>query len=603
MYNNENLLKEAISYLEKGFSVIPICGKRPVIQSWREFQSRRPSKEEITQWFFDNNNITGIAVITGEISGIAILDIEKDADWSKLKSIPETPTAISGGGGKHYYFKYPKDRKIASENLRKINIEGDFKADGGYVVLPPSRHESGNQYEWLINLAEKDFAKIPEWLIEKNNQTKSAKAPEEWKRIFQGVSEGERHNNAVSVAGKFLRNFPSYEWEYVVWPALEGWNLKNNPPLSDKELRNIFDGIAKKEKESRTNNESGENQYISVMSLGELLEKSIPEDLFLVDKLIPRKGITVLSGHPGCGKSWTMLSIAEAVASGNALFGQYKTEQGGVLIIDGENGDAELQRRVKLLNSQKDLPVFFAIQQSFKADNDEKVKQILEIAEERDVKLIIIDPFAAIHSLTENNAEDMQKVMEQLQKFTQAEISVLCLHHHRKNIGYKKQDASQSLRGSSAFSARVDSHLAVNLQGKIDNDIKLLITHEKSRRGKQTEPFNILIKQEGEDGKITLIYEKADLPKLKKEEAEEIIIEILKDENMLDIKEISERLKKEIEIGDRYIKSTIKELENKDVIRYEKDGKKKRYFLAKKENNNEDMQSDQFDELGDTVDM
>ena len=49
-------------------------------------------------------------------------------------------------GGEHYFFKYPGAtvRKIKSKN-EMGGIPGiDQKADGGYVVAPPSNHISGD---------------------------------------------------------------------------------------------------------------------------------------------------------------------------------------------------------------------------------------------------------------------------------------------------------------------------------------------------------------------------------------------------------------------------------------------------------------------------
>ena len=63
MPNNE-LKKAAFEYLALGFSVIPLDGKRPLIE-WKIYQERQPTKEEVESWF--KQEINGIGIVTGKI--------------------------------------------------------------------------------------------------------------------------------------------------------------------------------------------------------------------------------------------------------------------------------------------------------------------------------------------------------------------------------------------------------------------------------------------------------------------------------------------------------------------------------------------------------
>lgn len=54
----------------QGISVIPIGpGKRPALKSWREFQKRLPTLDELHEWFAVERDDRGLAVICGEVSG------------------------------------------------------------------------------------------------------------------------------------------------------------------------------------------------------------------------------------------------------------------------------------------------------------------------------------------------------------------------------------------------------------------------------------------------------------------------------------------------------------------------------------------------------
>ena len=69
-------LQYAQYYLSLGFSVIPIKanGKTPALASWKEFQSRRPTEEEIVKWF-SNGAKYNIGIVTGKYRGWLLLTL------------------------------------------------------------------------------------------------------------------------------------------------------------------------------------------------------------------------------------------------------------------------------------------------------------------------------------------------------------------------------------------------------------------------------------------------------------------------------------------------------------------------------------------------
>ena len=59
-----------------GWSIIPIKTKTKLpLVSWKEFQTRRPTEEEIKTWWLQYPD-AGIAVVTGKISNLIIVDID-----------------------------------------------------------------------------------------------------------------------------------------------------------------------------------------------------------------------------------------------------------------------------------------------------------------------------------------------------------------------------------------------------------------------------------------------------------------------------------------------------------------------------------------------
>ena len=100
----------AVDYVTRGWSVIPLGpkSKKPAISSWTKFQGERAGEARIRDWF-RSKPTSNIGVITGEISGMIVLDVdgpEGEASLAKFGDLPITPT-VRTGKGRHYYFMHP----------------------------------------------------------------------------------------------------------------------------------------------------------------------------------------------------------------------------------------------------------------------------------------------------------------------------------------------------------------------------------------------------------------------------------------------------------------------------------------------------------------
>ena len=234
---NHSMLKEALHYRDRGFSVIPLSykGKKPLIP-WEEYQERIAQKGEVQEWWSKWPD-ANIGIVTGEVSGLVVVDVdgEKGLETAKRLGLPKGPT-VKTGNGYHRYFRHPGNGDVRNFQAR-ADLHGiDLRGDGGYVVAPPSIHPSDEPYKWVIPLNTASLTPFPEAIL----GISPAKSP--LTNLLKGVPEGERNNALARLTGKLLQE----EWSLgeVLQFALT-WNHKNSPPLAEREVQRTIASIHK----------------------------------------------------------------------------------------------------------------------------------------------------------------------------------------------------------------------------------------------------------------------------------------------------------------------------------------------------------------------
>jgi len=257
----QSVVASALAFLQIDWSVIPLKpqSKEPLI-SWKGLQRRKLQEREIIE-IFERHPDANLGVITGRISNLLVVD--SDAPDALKRGVPLTPIAETSRG-RHYYFQLP-DKKIRS--VTGIAEGLDLKGEGGYVVSPPSVHPSGTRYQWIIPPRGLDPlgpepAPPPAWLLEliSKRRAKSRAKSRPVREIIYGVQEGERNVSATAIAGKLLGRLPTEDW-WVAWELLKSWNAQNKPRLPERELRQVFDSIARRELQKRTLVENEQHRF------------------------------------------------------------------------------------------------------------------------------------------------------------------------------------------------------------------------------------------------------------------------------------------------------------------------------------------------------
>lgn len=151
-------LDTALEYLLKyKFSVVPFRGnkKGSLIPTYKEFQGRRPTEDEVREWWTKWPDAM-IGVITGPVSDLMAFDFDwyklKDTEKSPLKDlVPDTipgPICISPEGGYHKLFRYPENGTVLN-SIDGVLKGFDIKGLKGVIQMPPSINDKGLAYRWM----------------------------------------------------------------------------------------------------------------------------------------------------------------------------------------------------------------------------------------------------------------------------------------------------------------------------------------------------------------------------------------------------------------------------------------------------------------------
>ena len=243
---SNHLLEAALSYAAKGWRVFPVFhpdeyvdehgkrGKTP--RTPNGFNDGSTSEFQIKKWWnlWPRSNI---GVCTG--AAFVVLDIDSAAAEAQLEALDyEVPESLQvrTGRGRHVYFKGDSSIRNRTRLLGQPGV--DIRGEGGYVVVPPSLHESGRVYEFEND--EVPMAEIPAWMRELHGKKERAKVDTS---TDEPISEGGRNDELARIAGSYRSRGMGYKELCAL--LLDVNKRRCKPPLDEGEVRKIAESIAK----------------------------------------------------------------------------------------------------------------------------------------------------------------------------------------------------------------------------------------------------------------------------------------------------------------------------------------------------------------------
>ena len=471
----DTMLTAALEYASWGWPVLPLApgGKVPATQHGVHDASTDP--ERIRAWW-EANPQANIGIAAGVRSGLMVLDVDPrnggDDSWARLVAShgqpPDTPQALTAGGGEHFLFRY--DPAIRSAKL----AEGvDLLADGRYFVAHPSQ-VNGRTYAWEASSDPSEGvapAPLPDaWAQAILHRRKPAAA-------VAGASliTGNRNAGLTSLAGAMRHHGMS---ESEILAALTVANdTRCEIPLPASEIAQIARSVSRYEPQT----DVAASAALGADAVGELLaqkddvadrlgvvfgdelgtEYEAPDEL--IEGLIVSRSLTVVYGDSNSGKTFFALSLAAAIASGQEIYGR-KVDPGLVVYLACE-APASIRARMQAIKrfhgcdlanlAMVPMPLNF-----YQGDQDANdviaLVRAIESAKGQPVRLIIGDTLARMSAgANENSGEDMGPVMARFDRVATATGAALMVIHHAG------KDAAKGARGWSGIRAHVDTEIEV----------------------------------------------------------------------------------------------------------------------------------------------
>ena len=404
--DNASRLEELLTLAQRGWHIFPChsmavgkcsCGKGAACESpgkhprtSRGVKDATNDPDKIRAWV-SAYPTANWAVACGEVSGVFVVDVDPrhggfDAleQWTADHPLPETLTVLTGGGGRHFYFEYPADSLIGNRTNWITGV--DVRGNGGYVILPPSNHQSGGTYRWRNDLT---AVLAPPALIQ--SIAKSARdnspASNAGDDLYARISVGARNDTVFRRACVLVRKLGDAPEAIEGVKAILRGLIDDPGSFPESELHTAVDSAVRTVRESgelpgglpklvrdrlewlQANDEAQRIRKEQVaadaranlpakrpMSHSEHMETAEAlEHEWNIPKRIPRRSRMIWTADEGAGKSTFLRYMGSAAAIGIDPFdwanGELFEPQ-KVLLVDAENSFSLAMTRIEELRTR-----------------------------------------------------------------------------------------------------------------------------------------------------------------------------------------------------------------------------------------------------------
>lgn len=397
---------ERDGYCSCGATQCASAGKHPRIKDWQILATCDDA--EIRKWWAQWPD-ANVGVACGQGSNLTVLDVDGDVGRATLRELelehgelPETPIALTGGGGCHYYFAFQR----GPNNAVRFAPGLDIRTEGGLVVGVGSRNGKGNyQWEAAFQLGADGLAPsaMPQWLLDAIAAGQgNGKVEGGFKAAEKPIHAGEGRNNYLYKVGRSAKA-KGYNPASIEALMRAENDTSCNPPVDNHEFSLLVAQVLRQpdqkgfQIEYQTNDEIAkteralsiivEDRDIAAAENAEYLKR--PE---IIEKLGYSQSIMLMIGGKHHGKTTNIRTLALSVMREMPIWGR---ETHGGYVVYAASNDEVVSTRNELLSmgwDKRDDPLDFV---RINPDSDATPEQVLEDIANAAIKkravLIILD--------------------------------------------------------------------------------------------------------------------------------------------------------------------------------------------------------------------
>lgn len=186
------------------------------------------------------------------------------------------------------------------------------------------------------------------------------------------------------------------------------------------------------------------------------------------------EGTCIISAKPKLGKSWFVLHLCLAVASGSDFLG-YKTQQCGALYFDLESDDHIRKKRIAAALQGRPVPEhFYIVGRAGTAGSglEEQIRYYLD--QDPTIGLVVVDVFQRVRTDEKNKETGYQHAYRDIIPINdlakERHLSIVLVMHDRKTVD--QNDPFSNILGSVGLQAAVDQ-MIVMYKAKPDSPIHI----------------------------------------------------------------------------------------------------------------------------------